>query len=178
MQSEDPRHGRRFRAPRAPQPQHEGGDRGEGMAVDLSKINRPARATAWAEYVEPRRPRDQRGPDRRRPQHAAARGQLLIPALDDGLRFGARVSIGTPMAGSIRPVRSASQARDHFPSDRDRPKAARRFGIAVPSLRHFSSALYTPVGGIGTSTWGRAWRRWGRATMTMNPGPKWRSRTF
>jgi hypothetical protein len=177
MQSEDPRHGRRFRAPRAPQPQHEGGDRGEGMAVDLSKINRPARATAWAEYVEPRRPRDQRGPDRRRPQHAAARGQLLIPALDDGLRFGARVSIGTPMAGSIRPVRSASQARDHFPSDRDRPKAA-----DVSALQYLLCAIFrlhcTRRSGDRNQYVGRAWRRRGRATMTMNPGPKWRSRTF
>ena len=34
--------------PRAPQPEHEGGDRGEGMAVDLSKIDCPARAAAWA----------------------------------------------------------------------------------------------------------------------------------
>jgi hypothetical protein len=59
------------------------------MAVDLPEIDRPARAAAWAEYVEPRRPGDQCGPDRRRPQHVAAGGQLLIPALDDGLGLGA-----------------------------------------------------------------------------------------
>jgi hypothetical protein len=51
-------HRRQFRAPRVPKPEDEGGDRGEGMAVDLSKINSPTRAAARAEHVEPRRPRD------------------------------------------------------------------------------------------------------------------------
>ena len=101
VQTEDFRHRRQFWAPRAPQPEHEGGDRGEGMAVDLSKINRPARAAARAEHVEPRRPRDQRGPDRRRPQHVAAGGKLLVPALDDGLRLGARGSIGNLPLGAM-----------------------------------------------------------------------------
>jgi hypothetical protein len=44
-----------------------------GMTVDFPQINCPARAAAWAEHVEPRRPCDQRGPDRRRPQHVAAK---------------------------------------------------------------------------------------------------------
>ena len=37
---------------------------------------------------------DQGGPDRGRPQHVTAGGQLLIPALDDGLRLGARGGVG------------------------------------------------------------------------------------
>ena len=81
------------------------------MAVDLSKVNRPARAAARAEHVEPRRPRDQRGPDRRRPQHVAAGGKLLVPALDDGLRLGARGSVGNLplLAGGLgRRVRGLS----------------------------------------------------------------------
>jgi hypothetical protein len=45
-----------------------------GMAVDLLKTDCPARAAAWAEHVEPGHPRDQSGPDRRRP-----RGELLVP---------------------------------------------------------------------------------------------------
>jgi hypothetical protein len=85
VQTEDPRHRRRLWTPGAPQPQHEGGNRREGVTVDLSKINRPARAAARAEHVEPGRPRDQRGPDRRRPQHVTAGGKLLVPALDDAL---------------------------------------------------------------------------------------------
>jgi hypothetical protein len=68
-------------------------DRRERMAVDLSKINCPARAAARAEHVEPWRPRDQSGPDRRRPQHVTAGGKLLVPTLDDGLRLGARGSV-------------------------------------------------------------------------------------
>jgi hypothetical protein len=38
------------------------------MAVDLSKVICPARAAVWAEHVETGRPRDQSGPERRRPQ--------------------------------------------------------------------------------------------------------------
>jgi hypothetical protein len=71
-----------------------GGDRGEGMAVNLPQINCPARAAAWAVHVEPRRPCDQRGPDGRRPQHVATAGQLLVPATDDGLGRRARGGIG------------------------------------------------------------------------------------
>jgi hypothetical protein len=51
------------RAPRAPQPQHEGGDRRERMTVCLSQINRPARAEARAEHVKPAGPYDQRCPE-------------------------------------------------------------------------------------------------------------------
>jgi hypothetical protein len=102
MQSED-LHGRRFRTPRAPQPEDKGRDRREGMPVDLSKIDGPACAAALAEHVEPRRPRDQRGPDRRRPQHVAAAGKLLVPALDDALCLGAR-------GGQKRPSRYATLA--------------------------------------------------------------------
>jgi hypothetical protein len=109
MQSEDPRHRRRFRTPRAPQPQDKGRDRREGMAVDLSKINCPARAAARAEHVEPWRPRDQSGPDRRRPQHVTAGGKLLVPTLDDGLRLGARGRVGIPPLGSCANVESPRQ---------------------------------------------------------------------
>jgi hypothetical protein len=64
------------------------------MAIDLPQINCTAYAAARAEHVKPRRPRDQRGPDRRRPQHVPAGEKLLIPAFDDGLRLRARGSIG------------------------------------------------------------------------------------
>jgi hypothetical protein len=63
--------------------------------VDLPQIDCPARAAARAEHVKPRRSRDQRGPDRRRPQNVPAGDKLLIPALDDGLRFGARGGVGS-----------------------------------------------------------------------------------
>jgi hypothetical protein len=56
VQTENPRHRRRFRAPRAPRPQHEGGNRREGMTVDLPQIDGPACAAAWAEHVKPRVP--------------------------------------------------------------------------------------------------------------------------
>jgi hypothetical protein len=56
------------------------------MTVDLPQINCTARPAAGTEHVKPRRPGDQRGPDRRRPQHVPARDKLLIPTLDDGLR--------------------------------------------------------------------------------------------
>jgi hypothetical protein len=94
VQTENPRHRRRFRAPRAPRPQHEGGNRREGMTVDLPQIDGPACAAAWAEHVKPGRLCDRCGPDGRRPQHVPASGELIIPALDDGLSFGTRGSIG------------------------------------------------------------------------------------
>jgi hypothetical protein len=94
VQSEDPRHRRRFRIPRASQPQHQRGNRRERMPVDLPQINCPARSAAGAEHVKPRCPGDQRGPDRWRPQHIPAGGKLLIPSLDDGLRLRTRGSIG------------------------------------------------------------------------------------
>jgi hypothetical protein len=52
--------------------QHQRGDRREGMAVDLSKVDCPAGATARTEHVEPWRAGEQGRPDRRRPQHVAA----------------------------------------------------------------------------------------------------------
>jgi hypothetical protein len=58
------------------------------MTIDLPQINCPACAAARAEYVKPGRPCDQRGPDRRRPQHVPAGGKLLIPAFDDGVCAG------------------------------------------------------------------------------------------
>jgi hypothetical protein len=64
MQPENPRHGRGFRAPRAPRSQHQRGDRREGGTIDGPQINCPARATAWVEHIEPGRPCDQRSPDR------------------------------------------------------------------------------------------------------------------
>jgi hypothetical protein len=72
------------------------------MAVDRPQIDRPARAAAWAKHLEPRRSRDQRGPDCRRPQHVAAGGKLLVPALDDCLRFGARDLSGGVSLGADR----------------------------------------------------------------------------
>jgi len=53
------------------------------MAVDFPEINGTARPAAWTEHVKPGHACDQCCPDRRRPQHVAAGGLLLIPALDD-----------------------------------------------------------------------------------------------
>jgi DNA invertase Pin-like site-specific DNA recombinase len=75
------------------------------MTIDLPQINCPARAAARTEHIEPWRPCDQRGPDRRRPQHVPAGDKLLIPALDDGPRLGARGGIGDPQ-DIVRVVRA------------------------------------------------------------------------
>jgi hypothetical protein len=64
------------------------------MTIDISEIDRAARPAAWAEDIKPRRTRDQRCPYRRRPQHVAARGQLLVPALDNALRLIGGVARG------------------------------------------------------------------------------------
>ena len=102
MQSEDPRHRRRWRTPRAPQSEHEGGDRRKWMTIDRSQVNGAARPTARTENVQQRGSRDQGGPDRRRPQNVAAGGKLIVPALDDALRFGARGSVGNLPLGRWR----------------------------------------------------------------------------
>jgi hypothetical protein len=106
VQTEDPRHRRQLWAPRALQPEHEGGDRSEGMTVDLSKINRPAlaelgyevrdtMATAWA--------RD---------------GRLVVQkpgATDYGVELGAPADLArlqVRLVGSDRPSVSRSAERD------------------------------------------------------------------
>jgi hypothetical protein len=70
------------------------------MTVDGPQIDRPARAAARTEDVEPRRPGDQRGPDGRRPQHVAAGGQASVPAIDDQLRFEARGAVRLQLGGT------------------------------------------------------------------------------
>jgi hypothetical protein len=54
-------------------PQHERGNRRERMTVDL--LNRPARAAARAEHIEPGRPFDRRGPYRPRAARPTACGK-------------------------------------------------------------------------------------------------------
>jgi transposase len=61
MQPEDPRHRRRFRAPRAPQAEHQRADRRERVSTDDTKIDDAARPAARAEYLERWRPGEQRG---------------------------------------------------------------------------------------------------------------------
>jgi hypothetical protein len=83
-------------------------------------------------------------------------------ALDGGLRLGARDRVGNlPLGsyGNVEAPRPHAHGGKYSPSPVSKPsprpfperprsaKGRRRFGIAVPSLRHFSSALYTPVGG-------------------------------
>jgi hypothetical protein len=114
MQPEYPWHRSRFRAPRAPQPEHQRGDRCEGMAVYIAQIDRLACAAARAEHVEPWRSRDQRGPDRGRPQHVPAGGKLLIPTVDDGLRLGARGKL-RGLGISLRSIRAAGFFRSAQP---------------------------------------------------------------
>jgi hypothetical protein len=94
MKPENPRHWCCFRAPRAAQSEHQGSHRREGMAVYIAQIDRAACPTAWAEYVEPRCPRDQGGPDSRRPQYVTAGGKLFVPVRDDALRLGTCGSVG------------------------------------------------------------------------------------
>jgi len=145
MQSEDPRHGRRFRAPRAPQPstrarprRGDGGrpfeDQSPGSCHSLGRIRR---ATAS---------RDQRGPDRRRPQH---------PRLVASCSF----QRSTTAFASARASASARPWRKYSPSPVSKAKPATisratEIGQRPPTFRHcstfsapFSSALYTPVGG-------------------------------
>jgi hypothetical protein len=90
VQTEDPRHWRRLRAPRAPQSQDQGGHGREGVAIDLPQVDCSTCPTTRAEHVEPRRFCDQRSSDRRRPQYVTAGSKLLVPALDDCFRLGAR----------------------------------------------------------------------------------------
>ena len=52
MQPEYPWHRGRFRTPRAPEPEDEGGDRRERMTVHVAQIDCPARPAARAERVE------------------------------------------------------------------------------------------------------------------------------
>ena len=60
------------------------------MAIEGAEIDGAACVAAWAVHVEPWRSGDQRRPDRGRPQHIPAKGELIVPALDDGLGLGAR----------------------------------------------------------------------------------------
>jgi hypothetical protein len=83
-------HWRRLWAPRAPQAQHQGGYGREGVTIDFPQVDCSTCPTTRAEHLEPRRLCDQRSSDRRRPQHVTAGSKLLVPALDDCLRLGAR----------------------------------------------------------------------------------------
>src|SRR5271170_2906687 len=85
------------------------------MAVDGSQVDSPARAAAGAVHVEPWRSGDQRRPDRWRPQHVSAGGKLLIPAIDDGLRLGARSGIGHLPLGLDIDVEPARPWREYPP---------------------------------------------------------------
>jgi hypothetical protein len=64
------------------------------MAIEGAKIDSAACPAAWAEHVEPWRAGEQSGPDRRRPQHVTAKGELFVPALNDGFGLGARSLVG------------------------------------------------------------------------------------
>ena len=64
------------------------------MAVDGPKIDRPACPAARTENVEPWRFSEQRGPDRRRPQHVPAGRQAPIPTVDDELCLQTCCAVG------------------------------------------------------------------------------------
>jgi hypothetical protein len=94
------------------------------MTVDLPQINCPARSASRAEHVKPWRPCDQRGPYPRRPQHVTTGEKLLIPALDDGLRLGARGSIGNlPLGvdGNVQPPPRVRTSIGHYRRNRAEP---------------------------------------------------------
>jgi hypothetical protein len=98
-----------------------------GVTIDGPQINCPARPAARAEHIEPRRPCDRRGTDRRRPQHVPA-GHKLIPALDDGLRLGARGSIGNlPLLMAMSRPRVRTPMGQVSPESREATKRRRRF---------------------------------------------------
>jgi hypothetical protein len=74
------------------------------MTINLPEINGPAYTAARQNTSS--HGVDQRGPDRRRPQHVRAGDKLLVPAFDDGLR----------------PARAAASAAD---KQRKRPRSER-----------------------------------------------------
>ena len=97
------------------------------MAIDDPEVDRPAGAAAGTKDVEPRGAGEERRADRGRPQHVAAEGELVVPALDDGFGLGARSLVGgvadgaalmssprvrTPMAALTRPCEPSSRRRD------------------------------------------------------------------
>jgi hypothetical protein len=64
------------------------------MAIDGADIERAARPAAGAIDIEPRRARHEGSPDRRRPPHVPAGGQIPIPPLNDAHCIVPRSLIG------------------------------------------------------------------------------------
>jgi hypothetical protein len=64
------------------------------VTVDCAQIDRPARAAARTEHIEPGRSSDQRSPARRRPQHVPAGRQAPIPTVDDELCLQTCCAVG------------------------------------------------------------------------------------
>jgi hypothetical protein len=119
-QASQPWHRRSAGTPAATQAQYQRADRGERVTIDSPKIDGTARPAAGAEDVEPWRAREQRRPDRRRPQHVPAEGELIVPALNDGLRLGTRGPVGgialeAALAGLLRSVAAPDRWRESVP---------------------------------------------------------------
>jgi hypothetical protein len=104
------------------------------VTVDLPQVDCAARAAARAEHIEPGRPGNQRGPDRRRPQDVPAGEKLLIPPLDDGLRLGARGSIGNLPLGVEAPRPHAHAAVSPKSREAAKHRCRRRESAAVPTM--------------------------------------------
>jgi hypothetical protein len=88
------------------------------MAIEGAEIDGFAGAAARTEHVEPRRAGEQRRPDRRRPQHVAAKGKLFIPALDDDFSLGARGLVSGVAHGAgfdVQPPRPNPHDGPHSP---------------------------------------------------------------
>jgi hypothetical protein len=136
------------------------------VAVDGPQIDRPA-CPAGQKTSSPRRPSDQCGPDRRRPQRVAASGHSSIPAVDDELCLE-QLALGTMSvaaklisnAGSLvgtmgfPPCAWGGSADGHFAA---RPVSTREAGsiaIGAPAPELWIGSKGTPCGESSARNWG------------------------
>jgi hypothetical protein len=83
--------------------------------LELPRQRSAGRLPDWCrtpDSIQPRRSGDQRGPDRRRPQHVAPGRQAPIPAVDDELRIAGR----GPVIRRRRPQRDDRAYPSSLPS--------------------------------------------------------------
>jgi hypothetical protein len=114
---------------------------------NLLPLQLPDRA-AGAEHVKPGRPCDQRGSDRRRPQHVPAGGELLIPVLE----------VRRPQAAQPRSASLDTASRHGSPLEKvawltDTVVPPTAWGLSVPSRRRRRALqAFHPAVGSQTGT--------------------------